>query len=247
MKISDCRGRFWLGVGVACLAAWGTSAGAAEAVKDVTGATPSQLAAPAAPAAPAALSQTTAPAAASGTIQELRDRIQNKEVTELRTTYNGRYGASLLFYPQTMGYYVALFHEGQFWRAVKLNNEKKAESLYADFVRQTQVLADVEIRRIKLEAQRAMMERQLAESEARLNAVQSDLAIQRQQEQALAQNQQAVREQASALETERNAARIRLTDLQGQIRSLEAEQNSADSDLVRSVKGAGTRKPARRR
>ncbi|VVD63012.1 DUF2968 domain-containing protein [Pandoraea fibrosis] len=241
MKISDCRGRLWLGVGVACLAAWGTSAGAADAVRDVTGATPAQLAAPAVPAQSA-----TAPATASGAIQELRDRIQNKEVTELRTTYNGRYGASLLFYPQTMGYYVALFHEGQFWRVVKVNNEKKAEALYGDFVRQTQVLADVEIRRIKLEAQKAMMERQLAESEARLNAVQSDLAIQRQQEQALAQNQQAVREQASALETERTAARIRLTDLQGQIRSLEAEQNSADSDLVRSVKGTSNRKTTRR-
>ena len=241
MKISDCRGRFWLGVGVACLAAWGTSAGAADAVRDVTGATPAQLAAPAVPAQSA-----TAPAAASGAIQELRDRIQNKDVTELRTTYNGRYGASLLFYPQTMGYYVALFHEGQFWRVVKVGNEKKAEALYGDFVRQTQVLADVEIRRIKLEAQKAMMERQLAESEARLNAVQNDLAIQRQQEQALAQNQQAVREQAAALETERSAARIRLTDLQGQIRSLEAEQNSADSDLVRSVKGTGNRKTTRR-
>jgi hypothetical protein len=240
MKISDCRGRFWLGVGVACLAAWGTSARAADAVRDVTGATSAQLAAPAAPAQSA-----TAPAA-SGAIQELRDRIQNKEVTELRTTYNGRYGASLLFYPQTMGYYVALFHEGQFWRVVRVSNEKKAEALYGDFVRQTQVLADVEIRRIKLEAQKAMMERQLAESEARLNAVQSDLAIQRQQEQALAQNQQAVREQASALETERTAARIRLNDLQGQIRSLEAEQNSADSDLVRSVKGTGNRKTTRR-
>ncbi|EON10668.1 hypothetical protein C266_25620 [Pandoraea sp. SD6-2] len=207
----------------------------------MTGATPAQLAAPAVPAQSA-----SAPAAASGAIQELRDRIQNKEVTELRTTYNGRYGASLLFYPQTMGYYVALFHEGQFWRVVKVNNEKKAEALYGDFVRQTQVLADVEIRRIKLEAQKTMMERQLAVSEARLNAVQSDLAIQRQQEQALAQNQQAVREQAAALETERTAARIRLTDLQGQIRSLEAEQNSADSDLVRSIKGTGNRKATRR-
>ncbi len=230
MKISDCRGRL-LGLGVACLAAWGTSATAADAVRDVTGATPAQLAAPAVPAQSA-----TAPAAASGTIQGLRDRIQNKEVTELRTTYNGRYGASLLFYPQTMGYYVALFHEGQFWRVVKLNNEKKAEALYGDFVRQTQTLADAEINRIKLEAQKAMIERQLAASEARLSAVQNDLAIQRQQEQALAQNQQAVREQAAALETERAAARIRLTDLQGQIRSLEAQQNSADSELVRSVK-----------
>ncbi|MFJ2993468.1 DUF2968 domain-containing protein [Pandoraea sp. NPDC087047] len=231
MKISDCRGRLWLGLGVVCLAAWGTSATAADAVRDVTGATPVQLAAPAVPAQSA-----TAPVAASGTIQELRDRIQNKEVTELRTTYNGRYGASLLFYPQTMGYYVALFHEGQFWRVVKLSNEKKAEALYGDFVRQTQVLADAEISRIKLEAQKAMIERQLADSEARLSAVQNDLAIQRQQEQALAQNQQAVREQAAALETERSAARIRLTDLQGQIRSLEAQQNSADSELVRSVK-----------
>ncbi|VVE08575.1 DUF2968 domain-containing protein [Pandoraea terrigena] len=242
MKISDCRGRFWLGVGVACLAAWGTSAGAADAVKDVTGATPAQLVAPAV-VAPTA----NAPTAASGAIQELRDRIQSKEVSELRTTYNGRYGASLLFYPQTMGYYVALFHEGQFWRVVKLSNDKKAEALYADFVRQTQVLADVEIRRIKLEAQKALMERQLADSEARLNAVQNDLAIQRQQEQALAENQQAVREQASALETERTAARIRLNDLQGQIRSLEAEQSSADSSLVRSAKSTGHRKAPRRR
>ncbi|MFK0376438.1 DUF2968 domain-containing protein [Pandoraea sp. NPDC090278] len=241
MKISDCRGRLWLGVGVACLAAWGTSAMAADAVRDVTGATPAQLAAPAVPAQSA-----TAPAAASGTIQELRDRIQNKEVTELRTTYNGRYGASLLFYPQTLGYYVALFHEGQFWRVVKVSNEKKAEALYADFVHQTQVLADVEINRIKLEAQKAMIERQLAESETRLNAVQNDLSIQRQQEQALAQNQQAVREQAAALETERSAARIRLTDVQGQIRSLEAQQNTVDSELVRSVKGS-TKKTTRRR
>ncbi|MCI3206957.1 MULTISPECIES: DUF2968 domain-containing protein [Pandoraea] len=241
MKISDCRGRLWLGVGVACLAAWGTSAMAADPVRDVTGATPAQLAAPAVPAQSA-----NAPVAASGTIQELRDRIQNKEVTELRTTYNGRYGASLLFYPQTLGYYVALFHEGQFWRVVKVNNEKKAEALYADFVHQTQVLADVEINRIKLEAQKAMIERQLAESETRLNAVQNDLTIQRQQEQALAQNQQAVREQAAALETERSAARIRLSDVQGQIRSLEAQQNSVDSDLVRSVKGS-SKKTTRRR
>ncbi|GAB3626999.1 DUF2968 domain-containing protein [Pandoraea terrae] len=181
----------------------------------------------------------------SGTIQELRDRIKNREVTELRTTYNGRYGSSLLFYPADMNYYVALFHEGQFWRVVKLPNEKKAEALYADFVRQTQTLADVEIRRIKLEAQKALMERQLAASEARLNAIQSDLAIQREQEQQLAQNQQAVREQAGALETERNAARLRLVDLQGQIRSLENAQNSADSDLMRSVK-ASSHKPAKR-
>ncbi|APD11305.1 hypothetical protein UC34_14390 [Pandoraea vervacti] len=218
---------------------------AADAVRDVTGATSAQIAAPAVPAQSASAS---ASAAASGTIQELRDRIQNKEVTELRTTYNGRYGASLLFYPQTLGYYVALFHEGQFWRVVKLANEKKAESLYADFVHQTQVLADVEINRIKLEAQKAMIERQLAESETRLNAVQNDLNIQRQQEQALAQNQQAVREQAAALETERSAARIRLSDVQGQIRSLEAQQNTVDSELVRSVKGSGsTKKTTRRR
>lgn len=237
MKVRDCRGRFWLGVGAVCLAAFGTSAVAAEAVKDVTGSTmPGQLAITQQPASPAA----------AGTIQELRDRIKNKEVTELRTTYNGRYGASLLFYPQTMGYYVALFHEGQFWRVVKIADDKRAEALYADFARQTQVLADVEIRRIKLEAQKAMMERQLADSEARLNAVQNDLAIQRQQEQALAANQEAVRQQAGALETERTAANIRLTDLQGQIRSLEAEQSAAESTLVRSVKTGGKKTTKRK-
>lgn len=211
------------------MATWGASALAADGVDaPVAAETPSSMA--------TSLSGDGAAAPVSGLIQELRDRIKNKEVTELRTTYNGRYGASLLFYPVDMSYYVALFHEGQFWRVVRLPSAKKSESLYADFVGQTHALADVEIRRIKLEAQKALMERQLAASEARLNAVQNDLAIQREQEQKLTQNQQAVREQAGMLETERNAARIRLNDVQGQIRSLEHQQTRAESELIRSIK-----------
>jgi len=44
------------------------------------------------------------------TVDELRQLVDSKQLTELRTTYNGSYGASLLFNTSTLNYYVAPFH-----------------------------------------------------------------------------------------------------------------------------------------
>jgi len=187
---------------------------------------------------------TAASAAIAGTIHELRARIQGREVTELRTTYNGRYGASLLLNQETMVYYVTLFSGGQFWRAVKLDDEQAAEKLYGEFARTTQALANIEIHRLKLEGQKAAINRQVSESEARLRSMQSDLVIQRQQERVLIKGEQAERDRISELEGEYAAASNRLGSLETQIQTLGAEQRSADSSEVNCFKTSDAKVPA---
>ena len=41
------------------------------------------------------------------TVDELKQLMDSRQLTELRTTYNGNYGASLLFNANTLTYYVA--------------------------------------------------------------------------------------------------------------------------------------------
>ncbi|MBN3857489.1 DUF2968 domain-containing protein, partial [Paraburkholderia sp. Ac-20340] len=50
----------------------------------------------------------TAAQRAADDVAELQQMIRGSELNELRTTYNGTYGASLLFYGKEMTYYVAL-------------------------------------------------------------------------------------------------------------------------------------------
>ncbi|WP_175729220.1 DUF2968 domain-containing protein, partial [Burkholderia ambifaria] len=82
-----------------------------------------------APAAPSALPQAAQPAAGDGagttqsTIDELQQQIQSHALTEMRTAYNGSYGASLLFNIKDGTYYVALFQQKAFWRVIKTSNE----------------------------------------------------------------------------------------------------------------------------
>lgn len=194
----------------------------------------------------------TNPAAASpGAVQELQTLIKQHELSELRTTYNGKYGASLLFHPGTLTYYVALFHDGQFWRVAKMTDAARSEALYRDFVEQTVKLSQVEIRRILLDAQNAHIAQLVAANETRLAGLQTDLSIQRQQEAALAQNHQEIAEQAAALDAERNAAQARLTKVQRQIRLLERQQDSADLKAVQDIQqhksyAASKKEPKRR-
>ena len=79
-----------------------------------------------------------APAARpASTVAELQSLIQNRQVSELRTTYNGTYGASLLFKPDDLTYYVALFQQKDFWRVVKTQSDKQAEATYRAFAGQS--------------------------------------------------------------------------------------------------------------
>jgi len=195
---------------------------------------------PAAPAAAAAAGE----AAPSSTMAELQQLIQSRGVNELRTTYNGNYGASLLFKADDLTYYVALFQQKNFWRVLKTSSESQAEQTYKLFVDQTAQLADVDIRRIKLDAERAFTQRQISANESRLNTLQNDLTLQRKQEEQVTARQEQARQEASALAAEKAAASDQLTTLQRQIRALE-EQQSKISGLPSAPQAAAST-PARR-
>ncbi|MGF2559904.1 DUF2968 domain-containing protein, partial [Ralstonia pseudosolanacearum] len=179
----------------------------------------------AAPSASDSAARADTPAANSAVL-ELQRRMQARELAELRTTYNGAYGASLLFAQRDLTYYVTLFQQKDLWRVIKTTNEAHAERIYADFSRQTRSLSDLDLQRIRLEAQKERAERQIAEQEGRLRGLRADLDLQRQQQAQVQARQKVARTEADTLDTDRRAARARLDELQRQIRSLEAQVNA---------------------
>jgi hypothetical protein len=176
------------------------------------------------PAAPA-------PAAArpSSTVAELQGLIQNRQVSELRTAYNGTYGASLLFKPDDLTYYVALFQQKDFWRVLKTVSEKQAEATYRAFATQSAELAEVDIKRIKLQAEYANAEKLLATRSAQLSTLQADRTLRMQQEEQVAARQEQSRQEATALADQQKDVRQQLRDLQRQIDSLQAQQAQIDA------------------
>ncbi|WP_060252832.1 DUF2968 domain-containing protein [Burkholderia pseudomultivorans] len=70
-------------------------------------------------------------------VAELRRLLYNPRIEELRTAYNGRYGASLLFYGKTRIYYVAFFHDKKFSRVVKTGDASRASTIYQNFVQES--------------------------------------------------------------------------------------------------------------
>ncbi|WP_197338658.1 DUF2968 domain-containing protein [Ralstonia solanacearum] len=181
--------------------------------------------APSAPSAPDSAARAEAQAVDSAVL-ELQRRMQARELAELRTTYNGAYGASLLFAQSDLTYYVTLFQQKDLWRVIKTTNEAHAERIYADFSRQTRSLSDLDLQRIRLEAQKERAERQVAEQESRLRGLRADLDLQRQQQAQVQARQKVARTETDTLDAERRAARVRLDELQRQIRSLEAQVNA---------------------
>ena len=227
--------------GTAC-----TSAVAQSPAVAPTAIAPSAAAAPV-PALTATVGQTTATAATStpaasnsiaraespvsngagnSTVLDLQRRMQAHELSELRTTYNGAYGASLLFAQSDLTYYVTLFQQKDLWRVIKTTNEAAAERLYSDFAKQTRTMADLELQRIRLEAQKERSERQIAAQEEKLRGLKTDLDIQRQQQAQAQERQKVARSEADTLDVERRAARARVDELQRQIRALEAQVNA---------------------
>ncbi|CAH2907285.1 MAG: putative lipoprotein [uncultured Paraburkholderia sp.] len=121
-------------------------------------------------------------AEAQGNVAELMQMIQDARLSELRTTYNGSYGASLFFYPREMTYYVALFQDKHFWRVIKSADAGRAETIYTGFVQQTAQLSEVEIQRTQLQAQKAYIQDVIALSEDRAKRLQADLDVARTQQ-----------------------------------------------------------------
>jgi hypothetical protein len=164
-----------------------------------------------------------APASEAGDVAELQRLIRGAELTELRTAYNGSYGASLLFNPKTEDYYAALFRGKTFWRVIKTTENVRAENVYRDFVRQTVQLSNIEIRRIQLDAQNAHLNRLISQSQARVERVKTDLEVARQQQQVVADQQKQTREEANSLSAENTASRRQLVALKRQLNELQRQ------------------------
>ncbi|AOJ12876.1 DUF2968 domain-containing protein [Burkholderia vietnamiensis] len=173
--------------------------------------------------AASATSPTAADATAQGNVAELTQLLHDGRMVEMRTTYNGSYGASLMFDPREMTYYVALFQDKQLWRVIKSQDKSRAQMVYENFVQQTVQLADVELRRTELQAQKAFLERVIVLQANRAQQLQADLSIARSQQAEVAQRQRSAREQAQALQVEKRAAQLQLRDLQEQVRQLERQ------------------------
>lgn len=173
---------------------------------------------------------TAAPASAvGGSIDSLRRHMAAHELTELRTTYNGNYGASLLFHADKLSYYVVMFHNKDFWRVIKTDVTADAERLYHTFVEQTRMLAKVDIETAQLEANTAYAKHLVELNAQRLQSLRDDLERQRQQAQQVAQAQQQAQQEAATLKGDLRSTNEQLESLQRQIRLL--EQMQADPAL----------------
>ena len=181
------------------------------------------MALPSTQAQTSALTPDEAKQSAAGNVAELQQMIRGSDLSELRTTYNGSYGASLLFYGKEMTYYLALFQQKNFWRVIKTQDATRADMIYKDFVRQTLQLSDVEIRRTQLEAQKAFTERMIALSQDRANRLQADLDVAHQQQTIVANQQQQTRAEATALAQQKAAAQDQLRAAQRQVRELQRQ------------------------
>ncbi len=216
-----------------------TAQSATDGVANVAPAVAPAATAPSIAASPAESSQASLPAVspdqtaaaptadeakdAQGNVAELQRLMHGTELSELRTAYNGTYGASLLLHGKDMTYFVVLFQQKNFWRVIKTTNEDYAEAVYADFTRRSAKLADVEIRRTKLAAQKAYTEELIAAAQARADRLQADLDVAHKQQELAASRQKQAREEAASLQNQKLAAQEQLSAVRQQIHSLQRQ------------------------
>jgi hypothetical protein len=160
---------------------------------------------------------------AQGNVAELMQMIHDAKLSELRTTYNGSYGASLFFYPQEVTYYVALFQDKHFWRVIKSENVDRAEAIYAGFAQQTAQLADVEIRRMQLQAQKGYIENIIAVSQDRAKRLEADLDVARTQQAKVDNYQRQTQGEAVTLHEEKERAQAQLRQVQSEVMQLQRQ------------------------
>lgn len=188
-----------------------------------------------------------APAPAAGpvvrnTVDELRQLMDSQQLTELRTTYNGSYGASLLFNTSTLNYYVALFHDKDFWRVIKTDSVDNAEKVYRTFVQQTEQLAQVYIDTTRLQAGKRYTENLVSFNEQRLRSLQQEMDLQRQQSLQVSTSLQEAKQQAVSLSTDLRATNTQLDAINQRIQALQLQQ--VDPQLTLPAPEAPAAEPA---
>jgi hypothetical protein len=161
-----------------------------------------------------------------GDVADLQRLIKGSELTEFRTSYNGSFGASLLYYNKEQTYYVALFQQKSFWRVVKTQSAARADAVFNDFVKQTVQLSQIEIRRTEIEAQKGYTEKMISLAQARAARLQADLNVAHSQKDLVAARLKASAQQAAQLEAEREAAQQQLQELRRHVADLQ-QQNDA--------------------
>jgi hypothetical protein len=199
---------------------------AANAANGQTAEQVAQTAPVTAPTQAIALTPDEARQSAAGNVADLQQMIRGNDLAELRTTYNGSYGASLLFQAKEMTYYVTLIQQKNFWRVIKTQDSARAELIYRDFARQTGQLADVEIQRTKLEAQKAYTERLIALQQDRANRLQADLNVAHEQQNIVNSMQQQAHADTLALAQQKAQSQEQLRAAERQVRDLQRQLDS---------------------
>ena len=164
-------------------------------------------------------------AASSGTVAELQQLLAQKRLTELRTTYNGDYGTSLLLVNEDTTAYVALSYRKELWRVYKFASAAPAEGAYETLARQTRTWAEDDLRRAVAAGQKAQLEREAQAAEQRAASLGQEVRIMQAQRQKMLEEQQSMRQQTQALDVERRAYKAQIDSLQQQIRLLEKQLN----------------------
>jgi hypothetical protein len=195
--------------------------------------------APAVAPAPAPVSR----AVAGISPNDLRKLMDDHQLTELRTTYNSNYGASLLFQADKLSYYVALFHDKVFLRAVQSDSFNDADAVYRSFAAQTEKLAQIDIDTLRLDAGNKYTAHMVALNEQRLQNLQVDVNRQQEQARQVANAQQQAQQQAVSLTTDLRANNNQLDAVKQKIQQLEAQTTSTELDLP-SVSAPTTAQPA---
>lgn len=168
--------------------------------------------------------------ASGGTVAYLHQLMDKHQLVQLRTTFNGHYGATLFFQPEKLSYYVAMFHGDIYWRVIQTDSETSAESIYSAFAQQSEKLAEVDIDAVRLKAGNTYAEQMVAMNEKRLQNLQQDANRQQQQAQQVAAQQQQAQQQAVALSNDLRNSSNQLDAVKQRIRALEAQQ--ANPELV---------------
>lgn len=182
--------------------------------------------------APRQVAQSSAQEAAPGsTVAYLQQLMDSHQLTELRTTYNGTYGASLLFQADHLTYFAVLFHDKAIWRVIQTDSDKNAESLYRSFAQQTEQLAQADIDALRLQAGKAYAAKMVAQNQQRLQTLQNDLAQQQQQAKQVAVQQEQARQQAVTLSGDLRATSSQLSEIEQRIQQLTAQQDNPELHL----------------
>ncbi len=184
--------------------------------------------------------------ASNTTVAELQGLIRDHKVDELRTIYNASYGASMLFRPDDLTYYVVLFQQRNFWQVVKTQSAQQADMAYRAYAARTAELAQADFDRIRLEAENAKARQLLNARLARLGTLQADQALRQQQDQQVATRQNQINAETDRLNQQQQIARTQLSNLQRQIDALQAEQNRLSGIVNRPAYSRHYTRPARR-